>query len=528
MAASFSGLVELCKTLERTNSRLQKVRLISNYLQALSPEEGKIASYLLIGRISEEKSDSPLNVGWRLVKTAIESGPSLTLVTGPLTIQELWTIFRIISNIKGEGSREKKLAVLQSLFSRCSREELGWLLRIISGEMRHGVNIGLLLDVVSSLSGLERDKVRRLDMIIGDIGELVRLALTGELSKQFQLRIFSPLRPMLAEMCYDIQDAIHRHGGKIFIEPKYDGVRIQIHKQGNDIRLFTRRLSDVTESMPDIVDLLSSSINVHSAILDGEVVAVDASGKALPFQETMRRVTRERDIEEAVKTVPLRIWIFDALMINDEVIIDKPYVERRKMLEAIVKRDLLAPNLETDSKDLAEEFLRRAIEQGHEGIMAKHPLSPYIPGKRGASWLKIKPADSLDLVIIAAEWGHGRRSRWLSNYHLAVRDKDTGNYLMVGKTFKGLTDNEFELMTNRLISLKVSEHEWGVTVKPSIVVEVAYNEIQRSPHYESGYALRFARIIRIRDDKSPEEIDTYQRLKMLYQRQFEMKGRSSM
>ncbi|MEM1518231.1 MAG: hypothetical protein QW789_03810, partial [Nitrososphaerota archaeon] len=229
-----------------------------------------------------------------------------------------------------------------------------------------------------------------------------------------------------------------------------------------------------------------------------------------------------------VKTVPLRIWIFDALMINDEVIIDKPYVERRKMLEAIVKRDLLAPNLETDSKDLAEEFLRRAIEQGHEGIMAKHPLSPYIPGKRGASWLKIKPADSLDLVIIAAEWGHGRRSRWLSNYHLAVRDKDTGNYLMVGKTFKGLTDNEFELMTNRLISLKVSEHEWGVTVKPSIVVEVAYNEIQRSPHYESGYALRFARIIRIRDDKSPEEIDTYQRLKMLYQRQFEMKGRSSM
>jgi len=523
--ALFSDLAKLCRALEKTTSRIQKVQLITSYIRQLSPTEAKIASYLLIGRISEERNKSPLNVGWKLVKSALDSAPSSTLLSGPLTIQELWSSLRLLSAIKGKDSRNKKLMILESLFSRCSDEEIEWLVRILSGEMRHGVNFGLLLEAVSSLTGMSIDEVRRLDMVVGDVGELVRLALSGELAKQLELRVFSPVRPMLAEMCYDIQEALDRHGGKTILEPKYDGVRLQIHKSGDDVRLYTRRLSDVTSNMPDIVSVLSRSVKAHSAILDGEVVAVDSSGRVLPFQETMRRVTREREIEQAMSRVPLKIWIFDALMIDGEAIIDKPYVERRRLLEKIVDKEVLAPMLEADNKAAGEDFLRQVVEQGHEGVMAKDPTSHYTPGRRGASWLKIKPAERLDLVIIAAEWGHGRRSGWLSNYHLAVLDEETGRYLMVGKTFKGLTDDEFKMMTSRLLSLKVSEEEWGVVVQPSVVVEVAYNEIQRSPHYESGYALRFARIVRIRDDKGPGDVDTYRKLKALYEKQFEMRGR---
>ncbi len=523
--ALFSEFVEICRSLEKTTSRAQKVQLITSYLRRLSPSEAKVASYLLIGRISEEKNKSPLNIGWALIKAALDSGPTSTLLQGPLTMLELWSTLRLLSTMKGQDSRSKKLRILQSLFSRCNKEELEWLVRILSGEMRHGVNVGLLLDAVSALSGISEDEVKKLDMVVGDVGELVRLALSGGLSRRVELRVFSPLRPMLAEMCYDVQDAIDRHGGKTCLEPKYDGVRLQIHKLGDDIKLFTRRLSDVTSNMPDIVSILSRSINAYSAILDGEVVAVDSSGRALPFQETMRRVTREREIEAAISRVPLKIWIFDVLMINGEATIDKPYLERRMLLERNVSIDILAPRLEVNNKTEAEVFLKKVIEQGHEGIMAKDPKGPYTPGKRGALWLKIKPAERLDLVIIAAEWGHGRRRGWLSNYHLAVLDEDSRRYLMVGKTFKGLTDNEFKSMTERLLSLKISEEEWGVIVKPSVVVEVAYNEIQRSPHYESEYALRFARIVRIRDDKSPEDIDTYKRLKELYEKQFEQKGK---
>ncbi len=521
----FSELVELCRLLESTNSRLKKVQLIANYLKRLSPVDGKTASYLLIGRLSEEKDGSPLNVGWKIIMKALKSGKNLSLLSAPLTINDVWSSLKLISQIQGQGSMKKKLAVLESLFSRCSKDELEWLLRILSGEMRHGVNVGLLLDAVAAISGIDDHAVRRFDMIIGDVGELVRLALSKQLSGRIGIRIFNPVRPMLAEMCYDVQDALDKHGGLSSFEPKYDGVRLQIHKQGSEIRLFTRRLSDVTKNMPDIIDVLKRSINAFSAILDSEVIAVDTSGKALPFQDTLRRVTRERDVEEVIKRVPLKIWIFDALMVDGEVIIDRPYLERRKLLESIVDKEVLTPFIMSDNKTVVEDFFNKVIAQGHEGIMAKDLRSPYTPGRRGTTWLKIKSAENLDLVIIAAEWGHGRRKRWLSNYHLAVRDEETGRYLMVGKTFKGLTDKEFEAMTNRLLSLKTSAQEWGVIVKPFVVVEVSYNEIQKSPHYESGYALRFARIVRIRDDKSPDEVSTYQRLKILYEKQFEKKGK---
>lgn len=522
--SSFRRFVELCRALEATSSRKMKTMLLADYLRRLEPDDSKIAAYLLLGLPPDIRGRRPLSVGWSTIKEALDGKPTATLVQEPLTLQDLWSTFKALASLQGAGSRFKRVAVLQSLFQRCSREELEWVLRILSGEMRHGVNHGLMLEAVASLLSADLETVRRMDMVVNDIGELVRMAVAGELAGA-EIRLFHPVRPMLAEMCDRIEEAVKMHGGATSLEPKYDGVRVQIHIEGPEVKVYTRRLTDITDRVPDVVETVRRAVAASSAILDGEVVAVSESGKALPFQETMKRVGRERDVSEASRSLPLRLWVFDALLIDGEPLIDKTYEERRRRLESIVSQDILTPRILTGDTKAAEEFLRRAIKEGHEGVLAKDPRSVYAPGRRGARWLKIKPAESIDAVIIAAEWGHGRRRGWLSNYHLALLDEEKGGFTVVGKTFKGLTDEEFEQMTERLLSIKTGEMEWGVTVRPEIVVEVAYNEIQRSPHYESGLALRFARIVRIRSDKSPMEADTLQRLRMLYQRQFEKKGR---
>ncbi|MDJ0269525.1 MAG: ATP-dependent DNA ligase [Aigarchaeota archaeon] len=523
--AHYAAFVELCEKLEKTPGRNQKIQLVAAYLRTLSPEEAKIAAYMLVGRATEEKGKTPLNVGWAAVRDVLDAGITKPLVETPLTLLELWSSLKSAAQASGEGSRTRKKAVIEALLSRMSEVERKWFIRMLFGEMRHGVSAGLLLDAIAQVSGLDAERVRRLDMVIGDIGELAKLAVKGKLTTA-GMRLFSPVRPMLAEMSETAQDAIREHGGKTAFEPKFDGVRLQIHKQGDVVRLYTRRLSDVTHSLPDVVDVVKRAVKASEAVLDAEVVAVDQAGKALPFQETMRRLGRERDVEEAVTQIPLQLKVFDILYLEGDTVIDKPYMERHRLLERVVEDgSLLAEQLITDNAEEAERFMERVLEQGHEGLIAKDPRSAYTPGRRGGHWLKIKPAERLDVVIIAAEWGHGRRQGWLSNYHLAVLDKETGSFEMVGKTFKGLTDREFEEMTRRLQEIKLADTEWGLIVRPEIVVEVAYNEIQRSPHYRSGYALRFARITRIRDDKPPSEVDTLQRLRMLYEKQFEKKGR---
>jgi len=307
-------------------------------------------------------------------------------------------------------------------------------------------------------------------------------------------------------------------------EYKFDGARVQIHLKNDTVRIFSRRLSDVTSSLPDIVEQVSSCIrNVREAIFDGEVVAVDESGKPMPFQELLRRFRRIRDVLKETERIPLRLWIFDVLYLNGEILLDKPYIERRKILEEIVDEKFLTPMIITSDPSEALKFMEKAVNEGHEGLMIKQLNSTYKPGRREKLWLKLKPAENLDLVIVAADWGHGRRTGWLSNYHLAAYNTVTGGFEVVGKTFKGLTDEEFEWMTKKLLQLKIDDDGYTVRVKPRIVVEVAYNEIQRSPKYRSGYALRFARIVRIREDKRPEEADTIQKIQELYLKQFERK-----
>ncbi len=328
---------------------------------------------------------------------------------------------------------------------------------------------------------------------------------------------------MLAEVAGSPEDALSEHGGQTAAEYKMDGARVQIHRRQDDVRVFSRRLSDVTASLPDIVELVRA-LPSRAFVVEGELLAVDSAGRPLPFQELMRRFRRIHDVDAHRESVPLELRLFDILYLDGDSLMGQPYQERFSTLQRLVPPKLLVERMLVTSREELAAFLSRALAAGHEGLVAKRLQAPYTAGKRGKSWLKIKPADTLDVVILAAEWGHGRRRGVLSNYWLGVRDGDT--WQMIGKTFKGLTDAERLQLMQQLLAVKVSEEPGVVHVKPEVVVEVTYNDVQKSPTYRSGFALRFARVTRIRSDKGPQDADTYQRLEALYEKQFERKGRA--
>jgi DNA ligase-1 len=331
---------------------------------------------------------------------------------------------------------------------------------------------------------------------------------------------------MLAQMAENTDEVLKEYEGKTAFEYKLDGARIQIHKFHGEVKIFSRRLTDVTESLPDVVQQVHREIRAEEAILEGEVIALGRDGNPLPFQHLMRRFRRVYDIETKLREVPVRLYLFDAIYLNGESLINLPYVTRRQRLKKAAGNIPLTDQIVTENPKEAERFLRKAVDEGHEGLVAKRLNGPYTPGVRGKHWFKIKEVlEPLDLVIVAAEYGYGRRRRWLSDYYLAARDEESGKLLTLGKTFKGLTDQEMEDMTQRLLELSLRQEGHKVVVQPSIVVEVAYNEIQESPTYKCRMALRFARITRIREDKSPEEADTIQRVKKIYEKQFEKKAR---
>jgi DNA ligase-1 len=316
------------------------------------------------------------------------------------------------------------------------------------------------------------------------------------------------------------------HGGRTAFEYKYDGARVQIHKQGGEVRVFSRRLTDVTQSLPEVVESVKDSIKAGEAIVEGEVIAVDDNGFPIPFQQLMRRFKRVHEVRGMAEKIPVRLYLFDVLFLDGESLISLSYVQRRKVLAEKAGAVPLTRQVVTSKRERAEKFLKDAMDAGHEGLMAKKLDSVYTPGTRGKRWFKIKPVlEPLDLVITAAEYGYGRRHGWLSDYYLAARDATTGKFLNVGKTFKGLTDAEIIEMTRKLKELTLREERNRVVVLPKIVVEVAYNEIQQSPKYKSEMALRFARISRVRDDKDAEDADTIEKVREIYERQFAKKGR---
>lgn len=522
----FASLVHLARNLESTTKRLEKRALITEFLRSLRPDEVAPAVHLTVGRIFAESDDRALNVGWATLRRALEGRRQTTLVSEPLTILEVSRTLAEIAAAEGPDSVRERRRLLESLLGRGDAGAREILLRIVFGEMRIGVNEGVMLEGIADAAGVDVETVRTALMFLGDLGRVAQIALErgAQGLRSSGLRLLSPVKPMLAEMADDLDEVLREHGGETAIEFKLDGARIQIHRAGDAVRIFSRRLSDVTESLPEIVDF-ARSLPAARFLLEGEVVAVDHAGRPLPFQDLMRRFRRVHEIAEASREIPLRLYLFDLLHLDGHDLIDVPYRERWTRLESFVPREVRTPRQIAHNRAEIETFLRESLEAGHEGLMAKSLESTYSVGKRGKKWFKIKPADHLDLAIVAAEWGSGRREGWLSNYWLAVRDEASGVFQMIGKTFKGLTDEEFDLMTQRMKSLAMSEEPWGFHVRPQVIVEVAYNEIQRSPHYPSGFALRFARIVRIRDDKGPLDVDTYARLKELYAKQFERKGR---
>jgi DNA ligase-1 len=333
--------------------------------------------------------------------------------------------------------------------------------------------------------------------------------------EKFQLETLSPITPMLAQTAADVPEAFTQLGGEAAFEWKVDGARVQVHKVGKVVRVFTRNLNDVTEAVPEVVAAVQS-LPASEIVLDGETVALDRSGKPLPFQVTMRRFGRKLDVETLRAQLPLHTYFFDCLRLDGQNLADRPARERFAALTAALPESIRVPRLITSSESEAMAFYTDALEHGHEGVMAKALDAPYEAGSRGAGWLKIKRVHTLDLVVLAAEWGHGRRTGKLSNLHLGARDPATGDYVMLGKTFKGLTDAMLEWQTQEFLARETSRDRYTVFVRPEMVVEIAFNDIQSSSQYPGGYALRFARVKAYRPDKGAQESDTIETIRALY------------
>lgn len=558
---SFKDLCELCEALAETSSRNLKVKLTAKFLAELSsPEEVSNAVKLMLGEFDQ------LNLGFsHVLRTLIRvagvsekvlmaefgetgdfgeaarrllirrrgSQQPLTILPKP-TINEVAQTLRSIAEISGKGSMAKKNKVLESCLRRLSPLEAKYFVKNLLGEIRHGFSEGLMEEALSAAFQTNLEAVRTAHMVLGDLGKVGK-ALKEDgpaVLQSFKVKPFTPVRPMLAEPAQSLEEALREHGGSTLLEFKLDGARIQIHKQSLQVRIFSRRLTEVTESLPEIVDIAKGFEG--DLVVDGEVVAVDASGKVLPFQAVMRRYRRIIGVEEALSRIPTKIFLFDIIYLNGESLLKRPLTERRQILESLIPEKYLIPQAEISSLQEAERFFSRALEVGCEGVMAKRPSSTYSPGRRGKHWLKVKkPPEVLDLVIVAAEYGHGYRYKWLSDYYLAALNGAPGRgeaetlpdyiealhgwkFRIVGKTFKGLTNAEIEALTERLKGLTLKTLGRTVIVKPEVVVEIGFSDIQLSPHYSCGYALRFARILRIRDDKKPDEIDTIDRIREFY------------
>jgi DNA ligase-1 len=516
----FARLADLCRRLRTTPGRLDKLALLADYLRTLPADAVGTAVAFLTGRAFAQSDPRVLGVRW------LPSLPEPPAASTSLTLGDVAAAFAEVAEAGGAGARRTRDDRLRALAARASDDERETLQRIITGEMRTGVSDGLVLDAIARAFAAPLESTRRAALRLGDLSAVAVLAAQGGAAAltAASVRPDVPLLPMLAQIAEDFDEVLEAHGGTSALEYKYDGARIQLHRDGERVSVWTRRLSDVTRSLPDVVETARRELVGEPFILDGEVLALDAAGRPLPFQELMRRFRRVHDVDRLVTEMPLTLHFFDCLMADGRSLIDEPYERRWEALTRVTGGRHLAERRLVTTPEAAREFQAKALAAGHEGVVAKDLRSTYEPGGRGKRWFKLKTAETLDCVIVAVDRGSGRRNQWLSNYHLAVRDGET--FADVGKTFKGFTDRQFVEMTERLWALATSDDGYTVRVRPEVVVEVAYNEIQKSPTYRSGMALRFARITRIRDDKAPGQATTLDELRALYERQFATKGRS--
>ncbi len=510
----FHELVQTSRRVAETSGRLAKIELVAALLKRAAPEEIATAVAFLSGSPRQGR----IGIGYATLQAAkpghAAEAPTLELTRVDATLQRL-------ANTTGKGSAQTKERLLGELLSRGTAEEQQFLLRLVMGELRQGALEGLVTEAVARAAGLGPGAVRRATMLAADLGRVAHAALTEGAAglTSFRVELFRPLQPMLAQAAADVKDALTRLGeGEAAFEYKLDGARIQVHKAGDEVRVFSRQLNDVTQAVPEVVDAVRR-LPLADAILDGEAIALRPDGTPLPFQVTMRRFGRRLDVERLRAELPLAFFFFDLLYADGAPLLDEPYARRFAALAAAVPAEQRVPRIVTSDAGAAAVFFQRAIAAGQEGLMAKALDARYDAGARGAAWLKLKPAHTLDLVVLAAEWGHGRRHGRLSNLHLGARDADAGGFVMLGKTFKGMTDEMLEWQTAKLLELETRRDTYVVYVRPELVVEVAFNGIQESPTYAGGLALRFARVVRYRPDKAADQSDTIATVRELHRRE---------
>ena len=482
------SLVQTSAAVAATTGRLAKIKLLADLLKQAKPDEIELVIAYLSGTIRQSKA----GVGWATLNKA----RSHVGTSARLHVCDVDETLEKISKTSGKGSAGEKQRLLSALFSKATADEQDFLFRLITGELRQGALEGIMVEALAKARDLPTSEVRRAVMLTGGLGKVA----TGDISS-FKVELFRPIKPMLAKTATDVQEALAELGPASF-EYKLDGIRIQVHKRANEVRIYSRTLNDITNELPTIRDISIRMDMLSECILDGEAIVL-LDGKPVRFQETMKGLGRG---------IP---FFFDILYLDGMSLLDQPYATRAKVLADKIPESQRPPRLVTADATQAQDFFEAAIAAGQEGLMAKGLESKYEAGRRGGTWFKIKKANTLDLVVLAAEWGHGRRHGKLSNLHLGARDPN-GGFVMLGKTFKGMTDELLDWQTKRLLELQTHREGIAVFVKPELVVEIAFNGLQDSPHYPGGLALRFARVIRYRDDKKPEDADTIETVRKLH------------
>jgi len=502
-----ADLAETSLRVAATRSRLAKVDAIAARLGAAAPDEVAVAVRYLTGELRQRRA----GVGWAALRRLPPAA-----ATASLSALDVDLVFGRLESAGGPGAVAERRAQLRALLARATVEEQRFLVSLALGELRQGAQAGIMAEAVARAAGVEVALVRRAAMLSGDLATVADAALRGGAGglDRFQLVVGRPVRPMLAQTAASVAAAMGAVGTAI-VEWKLDGVRVQVHRDGDDVAVFTRTLDPITSRVPELVEA-ARALAARSVVLDGEAIALRPDGRPRPFQETSGRVASRDAAAEPRRAVPLTLFVFDCLWLEGEALIDRPAAARLAAAAAVLPPSVWVPRVITGDVAAATRFFEDAVARGHEGVMVKALTAPYQAGRRGAAWLKVKPRHTLDLVVLAAEWGHGRRQGWLSTLHLGARDPATGGFAMLGKTFKGLTDVMLAWQTARLLALATDRGQGVVAVRPELVVEVAFDGIQSSPRYPAGMALRFARVVRHRPDRRADEADTVATVRRLH------------
>ncbi len=554
----YSKLADIYSKLEKTSSKHDKRDILAEFLRKVNQDDLSRIALLVTGKVFPASSKEDLGIAQKMMKRVInkatghsmkkitekfketgdlgkvaqgliESKTQSTLMERKLTIKKVFNSLKKLPEISGKGSQNRKLNVIAELLTSATPIEAKYIVRTSLGTLRIGVAEGILRDAISKAFDVKAKNVEHAWNMMPDYGEIIKIAKSdGDTGlKQVEIEMGTSVQVLLAEKAPDLETAVNKFD-EVAIETKYDGARVQIHKDGDDIKIFTRRLEDVTKQFPDLVKMVRKNVkkDVKKCILDGEILAIDDKTKRpLPFQTLSQRIQRKYDIKKMVNEIPIQVNIFDILLLNGKPLLDLPLKERRKKLEKTINPKTgelqLANQIVTKDIDEAKIFYNKSLKDGHEGVIVKNLESNYQPGRRVGYWLKVKPImEPLDLAITGAEWGTGKRTNWLSSFILGCRDEKTNEFLSCGMMGTGLTDEQFEGMTKKLKPLITNEEGRRVEIRPEIVFEIGYEEIQKSPKYESGFALRFPRLIRDRSaDKGPENVDTVERIKRIYKNQ---------